>query len=363
MPVLEDTARTVGAVITGATTTKTLTVDLNVSTALEDSCLIVGVALVGGTNISTAGMAATFNGDALSAISGASVAWASNHRLMKAFALQDVDLGKHTLSVVVSSIPTEVSPRAILVSAASYGGVESVGSAVTVNTGSTATANAVEVDSVNAAHRVVGLHCTAGVAAGFTGAYSGGVQRANAIQVLYGHLMLGDGPGDDDVTLSAAQYIFPGAGGNDDWAAMGFDLTPATVHLSAAATMSEFDSVANMSVYKPRQADRSARYWIIPGLEAPPASVWPAKDPSSAAICPFDWSNDLAEDETVTEVDFGSTSERLTVEDFGIEEQTAWALISGGDPGGTYPVGCTITTSAGQTLNATEYLIMEDRRL
>jgi hypothetical protein len=87
---------------------------------------------------------------------------------------------------------------------------------------------------------------------------------------------------------------------------------------------------------------------------------WSPKSPADVADYFIDWSNFLAEAETIASVVFTATS-GLTVGTTDFSGKVARARLSGGTAGSSYAVTCVITTSSSETFSVTKNLIVQNR--
>ncbi len=87
---------------------------------------------------------------------------------------------------------------------------------------------------------------------------------------------------------------------------------------------------------------------------------WSPKSPADVADYFIDWSNFLAEAETIASVVFTATW-GLTVGTTDFSGKVARARLSGGTAGSSYAVTCVITTSSSETFSVTKNLIVQNR--
>jgi hypothetical protein len=87
---------------------------------------------------------------------------------------------------------------------------------------------------------------------------------------------------------------------------------------------------------------------------------WSPKSPVDVADYFIDWSNFLADAETIASVVF-TASPGLTVGTTDFSGKVARARLSGGTAGSSYAVTCVITTSSSETFSVTKNLIVQNR--
>jgi len=87
---------------------------------------------------------------------------------------------------------------------------------------------------------------------------------------------------------------------------------------------------------------------------------WSPKSPVDVADYFIDWSNFLADSETIASVSFTASS-GLTVGTTDFTGKVARARLSGGTAETSYSVTCVITTSTSETFSVTKSLIVQNR--
>ena len=87
---------------------------------------------------------------------------------------------------------------------------------------------------------------------------------------------------------------------------------------------------------------------------------WSPKSPVDVADYFIDWSNFLADAETIATVSITATA-GLTVGTTDFTGKVARARLSGGTAGSSYAVTCVITTSSSETFSVTKNLIAQNR--
>jgi hypothetical protein len=87
---------------------------------------------------------------------------------------------------------------------------------------------------------------------------------------------------------------------------------------------------------------------------------WSPKSPVDVADYFIDWSNFLADSETIVSVVFTATA-GLTVGTTDFTGKVTRARLSGGTAGSSYAVTCVITTSTSETFSVTKNLRVKNR--
>ena len=87
---------------------------------------------------------------------------------------------------------------------------------------------------------------------------------------------------------------------------------------------------------------------------------WSPKSPVDVADYFIDWTNFLADAETIASVAFTASS-GLKVGTTDFTTKVARARLSGGTAGSSYAVTCVITTSSSETFSVTKNLIVQNR--
>ena len=87
---------------------------------------------------------------------------------------------------------------------------------------------------------------------------------------------------------------------------------------------------------------------------------WSPKSPVDVADYFIDWTNFLADAETIASVAFTASS-GLTVGTTDFTTKVARARLSGGTACSSYAVTCVITTSSSETFSVTKNLIVQNR--
>lgn len=258
MPVAIDTARSAAKLVLGGTASDSQSVSLNVNPNAPNLVAVVGVMFNSGgaADMTAATFTATFGGVAMT-LAG-HVEWNSNNCGIKLYTLAAPLTGARSAVASFSSMPTEALTRNLVVAAATYSGVATIGSAVD-DTPATSVSNTVTVSSGNPCDRVIGLHGVSGTSGipGFS-AYNKIVRaHQHAVGFAGGDLALGDAPGAGSVTLTATQLS------TALWGAIGLPMTAAPVVADAVLTMPKLSLAASGNVFRVASPSPE-RYWEIP---------------------------------------------------------------------------------------------------
>lgn len=254
MAVTFETAGTSTSWVGGTTTSGTKTVSVNTDPSRTDRTAVLAFEWTGTGSVASVPFTATYGGVAM-VLQDTQQFWDTNKSTTAMFILENAPGGPKDFVLSFSGAPnTGLVSKSLLITAGTWVGVDSVGTATTHAGGTTTTANAITVTSVLPAHKVITVHA---VGAGLSsGAYS---QTLRAKSDLFngGALFMGDAPGAATVTATATQ------GSTSKWYAFGLSLAPAVVDF--ASTL-QVDLALSASSGTYRAADPSPdRTWYVDG--------------------------------------------------------------------------------------------------
>ncbi len=363
MPVLFDSSAAGDVTIGSGTTSGSKTLTLNVSPQARDRVVVfVAVVFNGNADTSGATFGVTYNGVAMSQIGSRS--WDSNKGTLRLFKLEDAPTGSQTVVASFSSMPTEVlTSRNFLVEAVAYHGVDTVGDPYLAG-GSSATSNTVVVPSVKPAHRVLSVH---GVEKGkkFTAYNQAKRQTVNGGNLNGGgSLLVGDAPGDTNITATATQ------GSTANWGAIGVALTPSVVEITATLKL-KLRMRASLGTFRVAEPHPSREYIVPPIGSADPniildgfvrnasgvwMPVWP-KDPDDTLEYTLYWQNHLADDDEIVGVEHTPLSGTLRVFSQSFQPGSTQVWLTNGSVAEQHPVRVRFTTLHGRRHDWTFYIV------
>jgi hypothetical protein len=371
MPVVLDTAGAAASgLILGSTTSGSVPVPLNVNPNAPNLAALVGMLFTSGgdADITAATFAATFGGVTMS-LAG-HVEWNSNFDGIKLYSLAGPLTGTQDAVVAFTGMPTEALTRNLVVAAATYSGVGTIGSAVDGTTTSSAN-NTVTVSSVLPAHRVITLHGVSG-ANEFTSYNQQTRAHLHTAGLLGGDLLMGDAPGAATVTGTAIQALSSAL-----WGAIGIPLTPAIVMGSAAINLAGLSMSPAGGVFRV-VTPAPERTWVIPATPgvlpagmSQPVPCFPnatpiagnfvvsgdgiymplwSKDQFDILDYTLDWSNHIDASDPIVAATYQSSDTALGIlsSNFNATYNTTTFWPTGGVLGVTYSVTCEIITNRGR---------------
>lgn len=310
MPVLTETAVRNWFNVPNNASSAAVSALLNINPVAEDLIVIAGLLHICTKDISAEVFTAKFGEDNTDMTLLKTQFFNSNKAVLKTYKLDDPPTEAQSFTgAITSGIPANALTGTLSCVVAVASGYDSVATALTsdsvVTAGGTNTKNnSVVVPSLSPAARAFSIHAFSYVNNNYFESYNQ-VQRAQAIHVN-SHLLLGDAPGDDSVTLTAVQHI-----STTLWAAAGFNLLPSVVHGNALAqiqapVMSASGSVARVT---PPSAERT---WVL-DPNKPREKQRFDHDLSAVLDYTIDWGPETVDDDYLVNVVFTTSDPALSV--------------------------------------------------
>lgn len=167
-------------------------------------------------------------------------------------------------------------------------------------------------------------------------------------------LLLGDGPGDFNVTPAALMTSNGTTPTNTpDWAVAAVNLLPAVVEIAASQALEWFGAAAALTDYR-SHAPSALRTWVVPATVATaatyglPAQQW-AQAVDSTLDYTLDWTQYLGgTGDSIVAAKFVPLDSTLTVVSASFTDTTCTGWITGGSSGLAVPVTVHITTLFGR---------------
>lgn len=318
-------------------TSGTLTVPINVPVR-DDQTALVGMLWFGEPNVSASTFGVTLGGAAMTEMD--SEIWDTTDKLAM-WGLADPAAGLQDAVLSFSGIPAG-GMRCVGLVVGIYSGVGGVDTPVVATPSNTVSAS-VTVPSLGAAHRTVFLHGGRKHYTAYNQIKRASLRMKDSEGALWwwdsiaGELLLGDAAGDDEVISTATQ-----ANTSDNWHAIGVNLAPAPISISASVSVAPIETSASLSLYRVQEIDQS-RTWKI-NAKAGRAPGW-ERDPQSVFDYTWDWADTLTGDDDIVSAVFTSSNSGLEILSSNHTTTTATVWVRGP---ASADVTCHMTTDGGR---------------